>query len=174
MSESERLDAACALLLDEGYSSRVAGGVLGLSRTTVLNRAVRYANREAGPEGGFAPEVRAFVAEKLQEAPVHKLARWHAPETWESRVSRLKETPGVWQAVHSMPYNSASSAVTKLRGTRMDIGNGGPWQFRVQPDTEREHGGVVMAKWCGTPCTNCGAVSVANPCPLCGHDKAGA
>jgi rubrerythrin len=129
----------------------------------VHNRVKRF--RSAGSPKRHRSWAEGFVAGRmLQVATPTERA-----ELWEDRLSRLKETPNIWQEAHTMPYNSATTAVSKLRTRRHDISQGGSWQFRVE---KRGAEGVVLVKWCGTPCTNCGSVSLdPNKCPLCGADK---
>lgn len=177
------MDAACALLLDdEGMSVRDASAVLGIAHSNVAARAKRFAAAEHPRHvrrpltmwaRGFVAGRRSALDERVQAAP----------ESWEDRLSRLSHDPENWQTVHVMPYDSATSSVSKLRLSRHAIERGGSWQFRVEraqrphtlPMAEAENEprmGKVMALWRGTPCTNCGAVTLdEKACSLCGCDK---
>ena len=170
---AHEMDAACALLLEgEKMSVRDAGALLGMAHSNVAARAKRYAETLATvPEhlrlcawaAGYVAGRRSGMDERLRAAP----------ESWEDRLSRLVQSADAdWQSVHVMPYDSATSSVSKLRLSRHGIERGGSWQFRVEKDGAE---GKVMAIWCGTPCTGCGAVSLdERVCPICGCDKEGA
>lgn len=179
------MDAACALLLDdEGMSVRDASAVLGIAHSNVAARAKRFAAAEHPRHvrrpltmwaRGFVAGRRSALDERVQAAP----------ESWEDRLSRLQPDPEHWQTVHVMPYDSATSSVSKLRLSRHGIERGGSWQFRVEKvddvqvmeagDADFQRVGRVMALWRGTPCTNCGAVTLdEKACSLCGYKKKGA
>lgn len=179
---NHEMDAAAFLLLnDERMSVREAGDLLGIAHSNVAARARRFATAEHPRHirrpltmwaRGFVAGRRSGLDERLQAAP----------EAWEDRLARLEQDAEAgWQTVHVMPYDSATSSVSKLRLSRHTIERGGSWQFKVErangEDPAFRQGditrmGRVMALWRGTPCTNCGAVTLdERTCSLCGCDK---
>ncbi len=131
--------------------------------------------------------------EKRTGEKVATPARAHALRpssgSWLARLLPLMKRPMVWQDALEMDTHVAQATVTRLRRSSLSAFEGGEWEFRSRgvagepqhcsictlkaKGRERRHAprAVVQARWNGTRCTNCGALSPASPCPLCGYDK---